>query len=228
MRIRLQLAASLVALGLGTVMAVASSAQRPGGAHFAAPPQHKPPKPAQPKANRPPQRQQERKAGQQGKQGGGSTGNPQGNNANHPAYTPQGNNPNRPPSAYTPPPAPKKQFNERPPQEQKKLVEDYNKYQNLSPSQKREIQERYQAWNRLTPGQQQHVRNDILPKWKQMPVERRQAIRQRLQILQNMPESAKNQRLNDPNFTRGMSEEDKGTLRDLTHMHIGAPDPPGE
>ena len=60
-----------------------------------------------------------------------------------------------------------------------------------------------------------------------MPVDRRQAIRQRLRILQNMPESARNERLTDPNFTRGMSDEDKATLRDLSHMHVGAPDPPG-
>ena len=36
-------------------------------------------------------------------------------------------------------------------------------------------------------------------------------------------------RLNDPNFTRGMSEEDKGTLHDLSHLHVGgAPEPPNE
>jgi hypothetical protein len=33
--------------------------------------------------------------------------------------------------------------------------------------------------------------------------------------------------LNDPDFTRGMSEEDKATLHDLSHLHVGgAPDPP--
>ena len=230
MSIRLKFAAGLFALGLGAVIAVPSSAQRPAP-RSSPPPQQRPPKPAQPRADRPPQHQQQKGAGQPGSHGNTGAGNPgnPGNTANHAGSTlPSGNNPNRPPSAYTPPLAPQKKFNERPAQEQKKLVEDYNKYQNLSPSQQREIQERYHAWNRLTPGQQQHVRNDILPKWKQMPVERRQAIRQRLMILQNMPESAKNQRLNDPNFTRGMSEDDKTTLRDLTHMHIGAPDPPGE
>ena len=90
------------------------------------------------------------------------------------------------------------------------------------------MNERIDTWNRLTPAQRDHIRSDVLPKWKDMPVDRRQAIRQRLRILQNMPESARNQRLNDPNFTRGMSEEDKATLRDLSHMHVGAPDPPGE
>jgi hypothetical protein len=62
-----------------------------------------------------------------------------------------------------------------------------------------------------------------------MPAERRQAIRQRLRVLQNMPESARNQRLNDPKFTEGMSDEDRATLRDLSHLHVGgAPDSPGE
>src|SRR6266566_3565144 len=46
--------------------------------------------------------------------------------------------------------------------------------------------------------------------------------------LQNMPESARNQHLSDANFTRGMSEEDKALLRDLSHMHVGAPDSAGE
>jgi hypothetical protein len=61
-----------------------------------------------------------------------------------------------------------------------------------------------------------------------MPWERQQAIQQKLAILQNMPESARNRRLADPNFTRGMSDEDKAMLHDLSHLHVGgAPDPPG-
>jgi len=36
-----------------------------------------------------------------------------------------------------------------------------------------------------------------------------------------MPESARNRHLNDPNFTRGMNEEDKQMLRDLSHQHVG-------
>lgn len=221
MRTRLQFVAWAFVLGLGTVMAVQSSASAQRGRPNPGP-QARPPKAQQPRQDRPPQRQQGNRAGQQ-ERGRNSNGENRPN-----AAVPPNNNSNRPPSAYTPPPASQKKFNERPPQDQQKLTENYRKYQNLSPAQQREIQERYQAWNRLTPGQQEHVRNDILPKWRQMPVERRQAIRQRLQILQNMPESARNQRLNDPNFTRGLSEEDKTTLRDLSHMHVGAPDPPGE
>jgi predicted Fe-S protein YdhL (DUF1289 family) len=99
----------------------------------------------------------------------------------------------------------------------------------MPPAQRQELQGRIATWNRLTPEQKSHIRNDVLPRWKQMPTDRRQAIQQRLRVLQNMPEFARNQRLNDPEFTRGMSEDDKATLRDLSHLHVGgAPDPPGE
>lgn len=216
MRYGLQLAAGLLALGLGAAMAGPSLAQRnrPGGGG-----QHRPA--MQPRrADRPPQRQQERRVPQEKRQNEGRA-NPPGNNAN--AERPNGN---RPPSAYTPPAA-QKRFNQLSPQDRQRLLEQNRKFQNLTPAQRQDLQERQRVWNALTPAQQSHVRNDILPKWKQMPVERRQAIRQRLRILQNMPESARNERLSDPNFTRGMSDEDKATLRDLSHMHVGAPDPPG-
>ncbi len=79
----------------------------------------------------------------------------------------------------------------------------------------------------MTPAQRDHIRNDVMPRWKQLPHDRQQAIQQRLHILQSMPESARNQRLADPSFTHGMSEEDKATLRDLSHLHVGSsPDPP--
>jgi predicted Fe-S protein YdhL (DUF1289 family) len=91
------------------------------------------------------------------------------------------------------------------------------------------LRDRAQVWNRMTPEQREHIRTDVLPRWRQMPPDRKQAIRQRLRVLQNMPEYARNQRLNDPNFTRGMSEEDRSTLRDLSHLHVGgAMEPPNE
>src|SRR6266566_967885 len=76
---------------------------------------------------------------------------------------------------------------------------------------------------------QKHIRNDVLPKWQQLPPDRKRAIQQRLGVLKNMPESARNQHLSDPNFTRGMTDEDKSMLRDLSHLHVGGtPEPPNE
>lgn len=233
MRLRLQLAGCLLAMGLGAVLAAPSMAQR-GRANFA-PQQHTPPPRAQARPQqRQQQRQQERNAAkppQQERHPNGRAGNPQGNGANHPNSVPHPNinpngNPNRPPYAYTPP---AKRFSDLPPQDRQKILENNNKYRNLPPAQRQELRERADQWNRLTPQQQGHIRNDVLPKWRQMPVERRQAIRQKLRVLQNMPESARNQRLNDPEFTRGMSEEDRATLRDLSHLHVGgALEPPNE
>jgi hypothetical protein len=227
-------------LGMCAAAAAPSYAQKPGAAQNR--PSNRAPNPPRQQGSQ--QRQQQpRQAQNQAR-----AGRPQNRNANRPpernsnrpdmnaqtngnpsrpdSSTRPNNNPNRPPSAYTPPP---RKFNELSPQDKKKVLENRQRLQNLPPAQRQEIEDRGRVWGQMTPVQRDHVRNDVLPKWKQMPPERRQAIQQRLRVLKEMPESARNQRLNDPNFTRGMSEEDKATLRDLSHLHVGgAPDPPSE
>ncbi len=129
----------------------------------------------------------------------------------------------------TPPPNVQERWRNMTPQERQRVLQNEERLRHLPPAQQQVLRDRAQVWRRMTPEQRDHIRNDVLPKWKQMPPERRQAIQQRLRVLQNMPEFARNQRLNDPNFTRGMSEDDRATLRDLSHLHVGgAPEPPGE
>lgn len=131
---------------------------------------------------------------------------------------------NRPPANQQP-----RNFSNLNPQEKQRTLDNYKKYQNLSPGQRQQMQEAAQNWNRLSPEQRSHIKNEVLPRWQQLPPQRQRAIQQRLGVLKNMPESARNEHLNDPNFTRGMSEEDKATLRDLAHLHVGgAPEPPNE
>ena len=212
-------------MGLGAVFAAPCPAQHMRRASWGPQQRRAPAAPARRQA-RQQQRQQQKNAArqaQQEKRQNAGGGNAPGNGANRPdsAARPNGN-PNRPPSAYTPPAAQRK-FSDLPPQERQRVLENYNRLSNMSPAQRQELQRRAAIWNRLTPAQKNHIRNDIMPKWKQMPLERRQAIRQRLGILQNMPEFARNERLSDPKFTEGMSDEDKATLRDLSHLHVGAP-----
>ena len=115
------------------------------------------------------------------------------------------------------------------PEKQNKIRQQFNQWDRMTPSQRADLREKESTWRRLTPEQQQHIRSDVWPKWNQMPWDRQQVMKQRLGVLQNMPESARNQRLNDPSFTRGMSEEEKSVLRELAHTHVGAPpDPPSE
>ncbi|HUL34603.1 MAG TPA: DUF3106 domain-containing protein [Candidatus Eisenbacteria bacterium] len=114
------------------------------------------------------------------------------------------------------------------PDKQARIRQQFNQWDRMSPSQQAKLRENEATWRRLTPEQREHIKNDILPKWRQMPWDRQQIIKQKLGILQNMPEYARNQRLSDPNFTRGMTDEERSVLDDLSHTHVGAPDNPSE
>ena len=237
---KLQFAGWLIALGLSATLAMPAFAQGPRANWAQNRQDNKPPKQQnQPKRQQPPrqrqrqeqkrdnrQQRQEIRRAQNERQNSGANRPPSSNPNRADLMGTPNINPNRPPSAYTPPP--QKKFNQLSPQEQRKVVENYNKQRNLSPADRQEIKKREEIFGRLTPEQKDHVRNDLAPKWKELPPNRQRAIQQRLGVLQNMPESARNQHLNDPNFTRGMSEEDKAMLRDLSHLHVGAPDPPNE
>src|SRR5882762_9844633 len=122
-----------------------------------------------------------------------------------------------------------KAFQNLAPEQQNRIKQQFNQWDRMSPQQRADLQTKEDTWRRMTPDQRDYVKNQVLPKWKQIPWERQQVIQQKLGVLQNMPESARNRRLSDPNFTRGMNEDDKATLHDLSHLHVGgAPDPPGE
>jgi len=228
MKNKFQIAKWLAALSLCAALAAPSFAQQHqrgnGGQGQNRPPKQAPAahpqqRPAQrDNRGRPPQMHAENRPNESNRANGEAR-------AEGPNRTPGGearpSNPNRPPNAYTPPPR------TLTPQERRRNEQQFN---SLAPQQKQEMRDRAQAWGRLTPEQQGHIKNDVAPKYQQLPPDRQRAIRSRLNVLKNMPESARNQHLNDPNFTRGMSEEDKAMLRDLAHMHVGgAPEaPPNE
>jgi hypothetical protein len=113
------------------------------------------------------------------------------------------------------------------PDKQSKIRQQFNQWDRMTPSQRSDLQRNEQVWGKLTPGQRDHLKNEVIPRWRQMPWDRQQMMKQKLGVLQNMPESARNQRLNDPNFTRGMSDDERSMLHDLSHTHVGGvPEPP--
>ncbi|HTZ49245.1 MAG TPA: DUF3106 domain-containing protein [Verrucomicrobiae bacterium] len=114
------------------------------------------------------------------------------------------------------------------PDKQAKIRQQFNQWDHMTPAQQADLRQKERTWRELTPQQRDYIKNDVLPKWRQMPWDRQQVIKQKLGVLQNMPESARNERLNDPNFTRGMNDDEKSMLRDLSHTHVGAPDTPTE
>jgi hypothetical protein len=121
-----------------------------------------------------------------------------------------------------------KAFQNLSPDKQSRIRQQFNQWDRMSTSQQADLRQKENTWRSLTPGQREYIKNDVLPRWRQMPWDRQQVMKQKLSVLQNMPESARNQRLNDPNFTRGLNDEERSTLQELSHMHVGAPDPPGE
>ena len=115
------------------------------------------------------------------------------------------------------------------PDQQSKIRQQFNQWDRMTPLQRADQRSKEDTWRRMTPEQRDHIKNDVVPKWRQMPWDRQQVMKQKLGVLQNMPESARNQRLNDPNFTRGMSDDERSMLNDLSHTHVGGtPEPPGE
>lgn len=221
MRKRAQIGRWLAALGICGALAVPGFGQRPNANGQ----QKRPPQP--PRQQQHAERQQRQQQKQQRQQMNQARRGAQGS-VNRPPQTnversnpPRGNgNPNRPPSANMPP------ARALTPQERQRNEQQFSR---LSPQQQQELRDRQRVWGNLTPQQRDHIKNEVLPRWQQLPPDRQRAIRSRLNVLKNMPESARNQHLNDPNFTRGMSEEDKATLRDLSHLHVGgAPEPPNE
>ncbi|MBS1841245.1 MAG: DUF3106 domain-containing protein [Acidobacteria bacterium] len=210
-----------VALGLAAVVVFPAEAQ------------NRPPKPRQEQRQEQRQERRQERRQQQPQRNANNPNRPPSSGSNQtvapntyrpPEHARNQQNPNRPPVNTQP-----KSFNNLNPQEKQRTLNQYNKFQKLTPSQQQDLRDRGRVWNQMTPEQRSHIKNDVLPKWKQLPPQRQRAIQQRLGVLKNMPESARIQHLADPNFTRGMNEEDKSMLQDLSHLHVGgAPDEPHE
>jgi hypothetical protein len=120
-------------------------------------------------------------------------------------------------------------FRRLPFSEQQQIRRQLIEWDSKTPQQQADQRVKEEIWCRLTPEQRSYIRNYANPWFQQLRWERQLTLIQKLGILQNMPESARNQRLNDPNFTKGMSDDEKSMLQRLSHTHVGAPpDSPNE
>ena len=116
-------------------------------------------------------------------------------------------------------------FKSLPPGQQAQIRQRLQAWNKLTPTQQQEYRERQQVWEQMTPDQKREVQQTLLPRWQQMPPQRRQAIMQRLHQLRDMSEPDRQAKLNDPSFVSGLSPEDRETLGQLAHLHVGmAPD----
>jgi hypothetical protein len=122
------------------------------------------------------------------------------------------------------------------PEEQDRFLQNNQRFHNLPPERQQQIRQRLQRWNRLTPEernalrdrerifermtpeQRQHIQQELLPKWQQLPLDRRQRLIGRLRTLRGLSDSERQARLNDPRFMQGLTRDEQGMLRDLNTL----------
>src|SRR5437879_13837754 len=147
MRRKLQFAGWLIALGLSATLAMPAFAQGPRANWARKRQDNKPTKQhSQPQRQQPPRQQQrqeqkrdnrqqrqEIRRAQNERQNSGANRPPSSNPNRADIMGTPNINPNRPPSAYNP--LPQRRLKDLSPQEQRKVIENYNKQQNLAPAQ---------------------------------------------------------------------------------------------
>lgn len=122
------------------------------------------------------------------------------------------------------------------PEEQERFLQNNRAFQNLAPLRQAQVRKNLENWNklstterdairdreqileRMTPEQREYVRDTLLPRWQEMPQDRRQLINGRLHILQTMGPGAQQAALADPKFMQGLSPDEQSMLRDLNSL----------
>lgn len=83
------------------------------------------------------------------------------------------------------------------------------------------MRNRAQIFNRLSPEQRQEVVKDIAPRWKALPQDRKELLQGRLRVLRGMTPEQRQQELQDPQFMRGLDDNEQDLLRKLTDLRVG-------
>jgi hypothetical protein len=145
------------------------------------------------------------------------------------------------------PPRWMEQLREMSPQEQERFLSNNERFKNLPPERQAQVRGRLQQWNSLTPEQRtalrdrervwrqmtleqkQYVREQLLPKWQQLPPDRRRVLLGKLSELRTLSDSDRAARLNDEAFLSGLTSDERTMLRDLSNLRVGPPPepPPG-
>ncbi len=132
-----------------------------------------------------------------------------------------------------------------PPQAQERFMQNNERFKNLPPGQQQEIRRRLERWNSLTPQQQQrmlenerkleqmtpeqrrYIRQELMPRWQELPPARKLAIRRHLNALSGLSDAEREAKLNNPDFMRGLSPDEQKMLRDLSSLRVGPGSDPG-
>lgn len=111
-------------------------------------------------------------------------------------------------------------FKQLSPEGQAQIRDKLRYWNGLSPDEREALRDRQRVWEQLTPAQQDHIQRDLLPKWQQLPDDRRQAVLSRLRGLNNMSESERAAKLSDPEYMRGLSPDEQDMLKNLSALRV--------
>ena len=103
-------------------------------------------------------------------------------------------------------------FQNLPPERQQQIRQNLQKWNNLSPEQKDALRERAKTWRADVSRARDKVRNDVLPKWQEMPPGP-QASDQQLHTLQGMTPAEREEALNDPKFMEGLTPDEQSMVK---------------
>ena len=110
------------------------------------------------------------------------------------------------------------QFKQLPPWRQQQIRNNLEKWNQLTPEQKDEIRRREAFLENLPPERRAYVQNTLWPRWRAMPLERRQAVKRHLAMLGNMSPATQQAALSDPKFMQGLSPDEQSMLRELNSL----------
>jgi hypothetical protein len=109
-----------------------------------------------------------------------------------------------------------------PPERQKRIREQIDRFNSLPPEERERLRARYQRFSALPPETQDNMRREMR-KFRDLPPERRSALGREMRRLREMPEADRQARVDSEEFRSRYSPEEREMLQDLSE---NLPPPP--
>lgn len=119
-------------------------------------------------------------------------------------------------------------FRGLPPERQDQIRRNLARWNQLTPQQRDAMRRNERILERLSPEEREEVRTDLFPRWQKLPQERRELIQGRLRVLGGLTPEERQQKLNDPDFMRGLDPNEQDLLRKLSDLRLGPGESPGQ
>lgn len=118
-------------------------------------------------------------------------------------------------------------FKRMSPEEQAQIRQNLQHWNGLSPQERMEFRRRAQAFEQMTPQERQYVRQELIPRLRNMPPAQRANLIQHVHQLDGLSEADREARLNDPAFYQGLTPEERQMLPYMFRLRVGfGPEPP--